>query len=160
MGRLSRSVRIDSPPARVWRIIEKHLEHPEVPPLEPGSVPIQESRGEALSEQRSGVGTKTRWLYAYKGKPFAWDDVVTEWEPEKRVAWKAISGWEMQDSFTLQPENDGTLLVYDMDYRLPYGPLGWLYGKLILEPRMARHLSGVLGRMKRLSESPLGLDRR
>ena len=108
-----------------------------------------------MSEQRSGVGTRTRWFYTYKRKPFVWDDVVTEWEPEKRIAWKATSGWEMKDSFTLQPEDNGTRLVYDMDYHLPYGPLGWLYGKLVLDHRMSGHLAGVLARMKRLCENPL-----
>jgi uncharacterized membrane protein len=154
LGKLSRNIRIDSPPARVWRIIEKHLEHPEAPiEREPGD--IQESHAEALSEQRKGVGTRTRWFYTYKGKPFVWDDVVTEWEPEKRIVWKATSGWEMEDSFTLQPEENGTRLGYNMDYSLPYGPLGWLYGKLVLERRMSRHLGRVLARMKKLCENPL-----
>jgi uncharacterized membrane protein len=155
MVRLSRNIKIDSSPARVWRIIEKHLEHPEVAPQEQDPREVQESHGEALSEQRSGVGTRTRWFYTYKGKPFVWDDIVTEWKPEKSIEWKATSGWEMKDSFTLRPEENGTLIVYDMDYHLPYGPLGWLYGKLILDRQMSRHLSGVLARMKRLCENPL-----
>ncbi len=44
-------------------------------------------------------------------------------------------------------------------YHLPYGPLGWLYGKLVLEARMRRHLNRLLWRMKRLSENPLAQDR-
>jgi polyketide cyclase/dehydrase/lipid transport protein len=156
MVRLSRNIKIDSSPARVWRIIEKHLEHPDVTPAEREPSDIQESHAEPLSEQRSGVGTRSRWFYTYKGKPFVWDDVVTEWEPEKRIAWNATSGWEMKDSFTLQQEESGTRLVYDMDYHLPYGPVGWLYGKLILEHRMTKHLSGVLARMKKLAENPFG----
>ncbi len=155
MVRLSRDIKIDSSPARVWRIIEKHLEHPEIASQEQDLGEVQESHGEALSEQRSDVGTRTRWFYTYKGKPFVWDDVVTEWKPEKRIAWKATSGWEMKDSFRLQREENGTLLVYDMDYHLPYGPLGWLYGKLVLDRQMSRHLSVVLARMKRLCENPL-----
>jgi len=155
MGRLSRNIGINSPPTRVWRIIEKHLEHPEAGSAESEPGDIQESHAEALSEQRNGVGTRSRWFYKYRGKPFVWDDVVTEWEPEKRIAWKATSGWEMEDSFTLQAEENGTRLVYDMDYHLPYGPLGWLYGKLVLEHRMLRHLNVVLARMKKLSENQL-----
>ncbi len=117
---------------------------------------IQELGGEVLSEQREGVGTRTRWLYSYKGRRFTWDDLVTEWVPEKRIVWQATSGWKMEDSFTLQKEETGTRLVYDMSYRLPYGPLGWLYGKLLLERRMRRHLSNVLQRTKKLAENPLG----
>jgi Polyketide cyclase / dehydrase and lipid transport len=156
MGRLSRNLGINSPPARVWKIIEKHIEHPEAQTAEHDPGDIQESHAEALSQQRSGVGTRSRWFYTYKGKPFVWDDVVTEWESEKRIAWKATSGWDMKDSFTLQPEENGTRLIYDMEYHLPYGPLGWLYGKLVLERRMIKHLGGVLARMKKLAENPFG----
>ncbi len=134
--------------------MEKHLEHPEVSPVDPDPGSIREVRGEPLSEQRRGVGTRTRWYYKYGKRPFAWDDIVTEWEPEHRVAWKATSAWNMEDSFTLAPRREETVLAYDMDYRLPYGPLGWAYGKLILEPKMKGHLRKVLQRMKKLSEDP------
>ena len=158
MGRLTRSISINCPPSRVWRIIEKHLEHPQISTLEQEPGEIQESHGEALSEQRAGVGTRTRWFYSYKRKPFTWDDVVTDWEPQRKVAWKTVSTWDMQDSFSLQPEGKGTRLTYDMNYHLPYGPLGWLYGKMVLESRMNRHLTGVLQRMKKLCENPLGSE--
>ena len=135
--------------------MEKHLEHPEVSILEREPGEIRESYGEPLSEQRTGAGTRTRWFYTYKGKPFVWDDVVTEWDPQKKVAWKTTSKWDMRDSFTLYPIDEGTRLVYDMTYRLPYGPLGWLYGKIVLEPRMKRHLNGVLRGIKKLCENPI-----
>jgi len=151
---------IGSSPSRIWRIIEKHLEHPEVSPVDPDHGSIREVRGEPLSKQRRGVGTTTRWFYKYGKRHFAWDDIVTEWEPEYRVAWKATSAWTMEDSFTLTPREFETLLGYDMDYRLPYGPLGWAYGKLLLEPRMRRHLRNVFQRIKGLSESPLSPETR
>lgn len=145
---------ISAPPQRVWRLLEKHLEHPEASPIEKEVGGIQEVRGEPLSQQRQGVGTSTRWFYKYGGKPFVWDDIVVRWEPGSRVEWKATSGWNMKDSFTLSRKNGGTLLEYEMEYRLPYGPLGAVYGKLVLEPRMRKHLVQVLGRLKRLSEDP------
>ncbi len=103
-----------------------------------------------MSEQRSGVGTRTRWHYTYRGKPFVWDDVVTEWDPGRRVVWRSTSTWEMEDSFTLTSLESGTQtdLTYDMNYRLPYGLLGRIYGKLFLERRMRKHLSGVLERTR------------
>ncbi len=156
MGRLREEERINSPPARVWQIIEKHLQHPEASTQDRDSTQIQDVRGEPLSEQRTGVGTRTRWFYKYRGKPFVWDDIVTEWDPSRRVAWKSTSTWVMEDSFTLQPSEDGTYtrLVYDMSYQLPYWLVGKLYGRLVLEPRMRQHLTAVLGRMKKLSENP------
>lgn len=159
MGKLREEIAIKSPPSRVWRIIEKHLEHPELPSHGQDSGEIQEGQGEPLSEQRSGVGTRTRWHYNYRGKPFVWDDVVTEWEPEKHVAWKSTSGWEMEDEFSLTPLDSGTRtrLIYDMDYRLPYGFLGRIYGRVLLERRMRRHLKRVLEKMRHISESPFAV---
>ncbi len=156
MGRLREEKRINSPVARVWRIIEKHLQHPETSTQDPDPTQIQDVKGEPLSEQRSGVGTRTRWFYEYRGKPFVWDDIVIEWDPGRKVAWRATSTWVMEDSFTLQPLEDGTStrLVYDMSYQLPYWLIGKLYGRLILERQMRQHLAAVLGRMKKLSENP------
>lgn len=156
MGHITDEVTINSPSKRVWRIIEKHLRHPETSTQDAGSTQIQDVRGEPLSEQRAGVGTRTRWFYKYRGKPFVWDDIVIEWDPGRRVAWKSTSTWVMEDSFTLQPlEGDTyTRLVYDMSYQLPYWLIGKLYGKLVLEPQMRQHLTAVLARMKKLCENP------
>jgi uncharacterized membrane protein len=156
LGRLNREILVNSPLSRVWRVLEKHLEHPEISDSHQGSGSIEEVRGEALSVQRSGVGTRSRWLYKYKGKPFTWDDVVTRWDPMNRISWKTTSGWQMEDSFMLREDDRKTRLTYEMSYHLPYGPLGWLYGKIILEPRMRNHLDDVMERIKRLSENPLG----
>ncbi len=156
MGRLIEEVTITSPPRRVWRIIEKHLEHPETSPDSQESGDIREGPGEPLTKQRSGVGTRTRWHYTYHGKPFVWDDVVTEWIPEERVTWESTSGWNMKDSFSLSSLAGGsqTSLAYYMTYRLPYSILGIIYARLILEPRMRTHLRRVLVRIKSLSETP------
>lgn len=153
---------IRSPLVRVWRIVEKHIEHPEISTGDQGSGEIQAIRGEPLSEQRSGVGTRTRWHYKYRGKPFVWDDVVTEWDPGKHAVWKTTSGWEMEDAFTLTPSDNGTQtrLTHDMNYRLPYSFLGKIYGRLLLEPRMRRHLKRVLERIRDLSENPFGARRK
>ncbi len=158
MGKLREELEIKSPHGRVWKIIEKHLEHPELSSGVSASEEIQETRGEPLSEQRSGVGTRTRWHYTYRGKPFVWDDIVTIWDPGKRVVWKATSSWEMEDSFTLTPSDTGTKtrLIYDMTYRLPYGLLGRIYGRLLLEARIRKHLKSVLGKIRDLAENPFG----
>jgi hypothetical protein len=158
LGRLREEVKIKSPPDRIWRIIEKHLEHPEQTSggHDPGE--IHETHCEPLSEQRSGVGTKTRWHYTYRGKPFVWDEIVTVWDPGKQVVWKTTSGWEMADSFTLMPSGGSaqTRLIYNMTYKLPYRLLGRIYGRLLLESRMRRHLKSVLGKIRDLTENPFG----
>ena len=157
MGQITREILVNCQPDRVWRLLEKHQEHPEVSPIQQDPGDIQQVRGEALTTERKGIGTKTRWHYRYGGKPFVWDDVVTVWETGRRIAWRATSAWDMEDSFTLARGGDGTRVTYKMKYRLPYGPFGAVYGKLVLEPKMRKHLEQVLGRMKKLCEEPLSL---
>ena len=131
------------------------MQHPDSSSLEDVKASIREVHGTPLSAQRAGIGTRTSWTYSYRGKPFTWDDIVVEWTPDNRVAWKATSGWTMEDSFTLRQEEDGTVLSYDMTYSLPYGFLGSLYGRFLLDRRMRNHLEKVLKRIKDLSEHPL-----
>lgn len=158
MRQLVHEVFINCQPARIWRLFEKHLEHPELAMVQSDPGEIQQAKAEALSEQRAGIGTRTRWHYTYGRKPFDWDDVVTVWEPGKRVGWKTTSSWDMEDSFTITPEKNGARVTHEMEYRLPYGPLGAVYGRVILEPKMRKHLQGVLLRMKRLCEEPFSAE--
>lgn len=155
MGVLVHDIFINCQPARIWRLFEKHLEHPELSMVQSNPGEIQQVRGEAISQRRAGIGTRTRWHYMYSSKPFDWDDVVTVWEPGRRVGWKTTSSWKMEDSFTITPEEGGARVTYEMRYKLPYGPLGAVYGKVILEPKMRKHLQGVLRGMKKLCEEPL-----
>ena len=58
----------------------------------------------------------------------------------------------MDDSFDLEPTERGTKLVYTMDYKLPYGFLGWLYGKLRLQKHIEKKLESILRNMKMVVE--------
>jgi len=158
LGRLTDQTRIAAPPRRVWRIIEKHLEHPESSDASGSPGKIKAVGGMPLSVQRSGVGTRTRWVYNYRKRPFSWDDIVTVWKPMERVEWETTSTWKMRDSFNLMQEEYGTRLVYQMDYKLPYGLIGRLYGRFLLEPRMRKHIEAVLGTMKSLAEHPFSVE--
>ncbi len=158
MGHILQEIFVKCQHDRVWRLLEKHQEHPEVGLIQQDPGDIQQVRGEALTTQRKGTGAKTRWHYKYGGKPFVWDDVVTGFEPGRRIAWKTTSTWNMEDSFSLTGERDATRVTYEMRYRLPHGPLGAVYGKVILEPKMRKHVEGVLRRLKRLCEEPLSLE--
>ncbi len=67
-----------------------------------------------------GVGTVYRWTFALPlGLTFRFDEVVTEWVPNERIAYRAISGWEMEAGPVLTPEQNGTRFHFTLRYRFP-----------------------------------------
>jgi uncharacterized membrane protein len=131
----------------------KHLENPQIQGEAEPKGPINSVIGKPLSEQRKGIGTKTRWIYQLRTRKFVWDDIVTDWEANKKITWKATSAWDMIDSFSLSSiRKDKTLLRYIMNYNLPYGVLGRIYDKLLLRKSMEAYLEDTLKRMKRIVE--------
>lgn len=67
-----------------------------------------------------GVGTKYRWTFALPlGLTFRFDEVVTEWVENERIAYRAISGWEMEAGPVLTPERGGTRFHFILRYRFP-----------------------------------------
>jgi len=78
---------------------------------------------------------------------------VVEWEELRKITWKAISSWNMIDSFTIKPENSESRLIYKMDYTPPYGILGRIWYRLIVHKHLERHLEYTLLQMKRSAET-------
>lgn len=152
MTKIIKSIEIDAPPKKVWTLIVQHLKYPDRHANEEETAPIKAGGGKAISKKRVGVGVTTRWTYEFRNKTYTWDDIVTEWVENKRIVWKSTSTWQMEDSFDLEPTESGTRLIYIMDYKLPYGFLGWIYGKLRLQKPMEKTLENTLMNMKRVVE--------
>lgn len=53
------------------------------------------------------------------GLSFRSDEVVTEWVDNERIAYRAISGWEMQATVVLTPERGSTRFHFALRCRLP-----------------------------------------
>ncbi len=67
-----------------------------------------------------GVGTVYHWAFALPlGLTFRFDEVVTEWVLNERIAYRAISGWEMEAGLVLTLERGGTRFHFILRYRLP-----------------------------------------
>ncbi|MCK5628558.1 hypothetical protein KAI12_03745, partial [Candidatus Bathyarchaeota archaeon] len=150
MPYIQKEIMIDSPMKKVWSVIVKHLERPELQGEDEPKGPIQSRYGIPLSKQRKGVGTKTRWIYQLRTRKFVWDDVVTEWKENEKITWEATSAWEMKDSFILSLVSDKKMrLSYTMDYILPYGILGKIYDRILLRKSMEKYLEETLRQMKK-----------
>ncbi len=159
LARIIESIEIEAPPRIIWTILTKHLEHPEyTDKTNPSSGLIRGAGGVALTEKRSGLGVRTRWTYAFKGRDYTWDDEVTVWEEGKRIAWKAISVWTMLDSFQLIPNISATQVVYNMEYKFPYGPVGWILARLIYHKHMERSIDETLRSLQKSAERIAALN--
>ena len=162
MPKIVKEILIDASPEIIWTMMVKHLEHPEIE-VERGpewdGLVIKDIRGEALTPNRIGIGVRTRWYYKFQWYTFKWDDEVTEWEEMRRITWKAISTWDMLDSFTIIPEEKGTKLVYEMDYTAPYGILGKIWYRIFVNKHLEKHLEYTLLQMKRNAEKISKLKR-
>lgn len=66
------------------------------------------------------VGTVNRLTFALPfGVTFRFDEVVTEWVENERIAYRAISGWEMEAEAVLKPEDGATCFRFILHYRFP-----------------------------------------
>ena len=67
-----------------------------------------------------GVGTVYRWAFNLPlGLTFRFDEVVTEWVENERIAYRVVSGWEMEAGPVLTPERGGTRFHFTLRYRFP-----------------------------------------
>ncbi len=75
---------------------------------------------EVVGDRTEGVGTVYRWKFRLPFGPcFTFDEEVTAWEPNRRLAYRAMTGWEMTAESRLEAEGKGTRLTFTLDCRLP-----------------------------------------
>lgn len=109
MEKIETTIHIDAPPETVWAYMS------DLPFLRALPFTTMEVIGKLVS-----VGTKYRWTFAFPlGLTFRFDEVVTEWVENERIAYRAISGWEMEAGPVLTPEQNGTRFHFTLRYRLP-----------------------------------------
>ncbi len=102
-------IHIDAPPESVWAYMS------DLPFLAALPFTTMEVIGRPV-----GVGTKYRWTFALPlGLTFRFDEVVTVWVENERIAYQAISGWEMEAGAVLTPELNGTRFHFTLRYRFP-----------------------------------------
>ena len=58
------------------------------------------------------------WRVEYLGVSFEWVSEVTVSERPRRFAWKSVSGTYNVGSYTLEPANGGTKVVFEMEFHI------------------------------------------
>lgn len=102
-------IHIDAPRGAVWAYMA------DLPFVRALPFTTMEAIGEPVN-----VGTVNRLTFALPfSVNFRFDEVVTEWVENERIAYRAISGWAMEAEAVLKPEDGGTCFPFTLHYQFP-----------------------------------------
>jgi uncharacterized protein YndB with AHSA1/START domain len=98
---------------------------------------------EIAGDKLAGVGTVYRWIFTMPlGLLFQFDEVVTEWVEHERFSYRAISGWSMEATNQLTPQNDRTCITFSLRYVLP-GIGKWLIPRWLVRLGIQRSIANL-----------------
>lgn len=87
-----------------------------------------------------GVGARIDYALSLFGVPLRWRTCITDWQPGVRFVDEQESGpyayWRHTHAFTA--DGDGTLIHDQVEYALPFGPLGRLAHGLFVRRTLER----------------------
>jgi len=134
-----RTLEIDATPEGVWAVLGRFMHIDEFAPLV-ASV-------DALTDHEDGMGSRRRCHFD-DGTSVV--EEVTGWEANRwyRVRLSEMSAMPLHEAsaeVSVQPIEDGRSRVrWAMDYRVKFGPFGWLLGQTMMKMIMGRILDGNL----------------
>jgi hypothetical protein len=144
MIRRARTLEINATPQAIWSVISRYMHIDEFAPFVKSV--------DALTTGEDGVGSKRRNNFE---NGTAMVEEVTEWTPNRgyRIQSSEFGTLPFRDAeaeIVLAPLNNGrSKVTWSLDYRVKYGPLGWLMGQTIMKMSMGKFLDANL---KGLSE--------
>ena len=140
MIHFERTLEIDATPDAVWAVLGNFMQ---VDEFAPEIVSV-----DALTDGDVGTGSKRRNHFK-NGSSLV--EEITEWEPAKRrfrlqmLEMESIPLHEGYSAMSVEPRtNGGSKVVWDMDYRVKFGPLGWLLGQTVMKMMMGKIIDGNL----------------
>ncbi len=134
-----RTLDIDATPDALWEVIGRFMHIDEFAPLVKAV--------DALTDGEDGVGSKRRCHFD-DGSSVV--EVVTEWEANRRYRVRlsemaAMPLHEAHADISIAPLDSGrTRVTWGMDYRVKYGPFGWILGQTMMKMMMGKILDGNL----------------
>ena len=131
-------IEIRASPERVFAHMDNianvgwHMEGKRSMPMMGGKLHLQK-----LSENATGAGATYRWHGKVLGMTIDFKETVTKWIGNKEKIWSTIedpkiiimSKYEMR--LHLAPTENGTRVMFEIDYELPGSLLGKILGKLL-----------------------------
>ncbi len=145
MTSIHHDVRANCAPARVWALLAD-LEA--VARYNPGV-----RSAEILGDLRAGVGARRACELAPEGRVV---ERVTQWEDGRAVGLEvAESDWPihfMRWVTRVEADGPGARITQDLEYRVKFGPLGWLLDRLVMRRKLTRTLDEVFAGLVRHAE--------
>ena len=143
--KIEKSARINAPPEKVFALLTDREEVPKWNKL------IKEAR--VTSKESIGVGSTVHYVGEAGGARGEWDIETTEWEENRKYAWRTTSGdVAMLTTWTLKEADGTTELTYEIRYELPYSILGKIINKLKASRDIENGMITALQNLKQLSE--------
>ena len=133
MKKAVKSISIKSPVEKIFNYISEPTNLPEIWP----------SLIEIKDVQRLPDGkTKNRWVYKMAGIRLEGTSDGVESVPNQRIVSKTKGGVESTQTWTFQPEGDGTKVTFEVEYTVPIPVLGKLAEAIIV--KMNEHEGEVI----------------
>lgn len=133
-----RSLTIDATPDAVWAVLSRYTHINEFAP--------QITSVDALTEGEAGVGSKRRNHFA-NGTSLV--EEVTAWKPGSGYTVKlsnmaAMPLHEASSEIRITPTGGKSKVTWTFDYRVKYGPIGWLMGQTMMKMMMGKIIDANL----------------
>lgn len=103
--------------------------------------------------RRSGVGAERVCDLLPKGRVV---ERVTRWEDGREVGLEvAESDWPihfMRWITSVEPSDNGSRITQELEYRVKFGPIGWLLDRLAMERKLRTSLDGIFASLLKQAE--------
>ncbi|MFA3915745.1 SRPBCC family protein [Ruegeria hyattellae] len=138
MIHFERTLSIDATPDEVWAVLGRYMHVDEFAP--------QIASVDALTEGDDGLGSKRRNKFA-NGTSVV--EEVTAWKPGEgfTVALSEMAAMPLREASSevrITPIGGQSKVIWTFDYRVKYGPLGWLMGQTMMKMMMGKVIDGNL----------------
>ncbi len=133
-----RNLAIDAAPEAIWAVLSRYMHIDEFAP--------QITSVDALTEGEVGLGSKRRNHFA-NGTSVV--EEVTAWKPDSGYTVKlsemaAMPLHEASSEIQITPIGGKSKVTWTFDYRVKYGPLGWLMGQTMMKMMMGKIIDANL----------------
>jgi carbon monoxide dehydrogenase subunit G len=139
MIHFEKTIEVDATPDAIWAVLGRFMHIDEFAPFI--------KTVDVLSENEDGIGAKRRCNFD-NGDSVV--EEVTRWEADSsyRVRLSEMSGMPVEEMFaeiSVEPLDNGRgKVIWAIDYRVKFGPFGWLLGQTVMKLMMGKILNANL----------------
>lgn len=146
MTALHHDVRTTCPPRRVWALLA------DLEAVQRYNPTVRSARVEGA--RRTGVGATRACALVPNGRVV---ERVTHWEEGRALGLEvAESDWPihfMKWVTRIEPDGQGTRITQDLEYKVKFGPLGWLLDRLVMKRKLTATLDTVFAALVEHAET-------